>query len=62
MADAVGEPLPFSRQEMNKRLYERGWLVATNLDKNRKSIAVRKRVEGRTETVLHLKSAFLEQG
>jgi hypothetical protein len=62
MADAVGDPLPFSGQTMNKRLYERGWLVATNLDKKRKSIAVRKRVEGRTETVLHLKSDFLEQG
>jgi hypothetical protein len=60
MADAVGDPLPFSGQTMNKRLHERGWLVATNLDKKRKSIAVRKRVEGRTETVLHLKSEFLE--
>ena len=47
---------------MNKRLYERGWLVGTNLDKKRRSIAVRKRVEGRTETVLHLKAEFLEQG
>jgi hypothetical protein len=60
MADAVGEPLTPSGQEMNKRLYERGWLVATNLDMKRKSIPVRKRVEGRTETVLHLKSEFLE--
>jgi hypothetical protein len=47
---------------MNKRLLERGWLVATNLDKNRKSIPVRRTIEGRTETVLHLKSAFLEKG
>jgi hypothetical protein len=62
MAESVGDPLPFSGQTMNKRLYERGWLVATNLDKKRKSVAVRKRVEGRTETVLHLKSGFLEQG
>jgi hypothetical protein len=62
IAESVGEPLPFSGQTMNKSLYERGWLVATNLDKKRKSIAVRKRVEGRTETVLHLKSGFLEQG
>jgi hypothetical protein len=60
MADAVGEPLTPSGQEMNKRLYERGWLVATNLDMKRKSIPVRKRVEGRTETVLHLQSEFLE--
>ena len=29
MADAVGEQLTPSGQEMNKRLYERGWLVAT---------------------------------
>ena len=62
MAAAVGEPLPFSGQAMNKRLLERGWLVATNLDKKRRSIAVRRTVEGRTETVLHLKSEFLEQG
>jgi hypothetical protein len=59
MADAVGDPLPFSGQAMNKRLYERGWLVATDLDKKRKSIPVRRRVEGQTETVLHLKSEFL---
>ena len=59
MADAVGDPLPFSRQTMNKRLYERGWLVATNLDKKRRSIAVRKTVGGETETVLHLKLGFL---
>jgi hypothetical protein len=62
MAEAVGDPLPFSGQAMNKRLLERGWLVATNLDKNRKSIPVRRTIEGRTETVLHLKSAFLEKG
>jgi hypothetical protein len=62
MAESVGDPLPFSGQTMNKRLYERGWLVATNLDMKRKSIAVRRRVEGRTETVLHLKPEFLEQG
>lgn len=62
MAESVGDPLPFSGQTMNKCLYERRWLVATNLDKNRKSIAIRKRVEGRTETVLHLKPEFLEQG
>jgi Domain of unknown function (DUF927) len=62
MADAVGDPLPFSGQTMNKRLHERGWLVATNLDKKRKSIAVRKRLGGETETVLHLKKEFLEEG
>jgi hypothetical protein len=60
MADAVGEPLTPSRQEMSQRLDDGGWLVATNRDKKRKSIAVRKRVKGRTETVLHLKSEFLE--
>jgi hypothetical protein len=62
MAETVGDPLPFSGQTMNKRLLERGWLVATNLDKNRKSIPVRRTIEGRTETVLHLKRAFLEKG
>jgi hypothetical protein len=62
MAEAVGDPLPFSGQTMNKRLLERGWLVATNLDKKRKSIPVRRTVEGRTQTVLHLKSVFLEKG
>ena len=62
MADAVGDPLPFSRQTMNKRLHERGWLVATNLDKKRRSIAVRKTVGGETETVLHLKPGFLGRG
>ena len=62
MADAVGDSLPFSGQTMNKRLYERGWLVATNLDKKRKSIAVRRTVGGETETVLHLKPGFLGEG
>jgi hypothetical protein len=62
MAQAVGDPLPFSGQAMNRRLLERGWLVSTNLEQKRKSIPVRKKVEGRTETVLHLKPEFLEDG
>jgi hypothetical protein len=62
MAEAVGDPLPFSGQTMNKLLSEGGWLVATNLDKGRKSIAVRKRIEGQTATLLHLRPEFLEEG
>jgi hypothetical protein len=62
MAEQVGDPLPFSGQTMNKRLLERGWLVSTNLEKKRSSIPVRKRIEGRTETVLHLRPEFLEDG
>ena len=47
---------------MNRRLLERGWLLSTNLEQKRKSIPVRKKVEDRTETVLHLKPEFLEDG
>jgi hypothetical protein len=60
LAQAVGDPLPFSGQAMNRRLLERGWLLSTNLEQKRKSIPVRKKVEDRTETVLHLKPEFLE--
>ena len=60
MAQEVGDPLPFSGQAMNKRLHQRGWLVSTNLDKKRRSIPIRKGVEGRTETLLHLRPDFLD--
>jgi hypothetical protein len=62
MAEAVGDPLPFSGQAMNQLLLERGWLVSTNLEKTRKSTAIRKRVEGQTVTVLHLRPQFLAEG
>ena len=62
MAEAVGDPLPFSGQAMNQLLLERGWLVSTNLEKTRKSTAIRKRVEGQTVTVLHLRPEFLAEG
>jgi hypothetical protein len=62
MAEAVGDPLPISAQTMNQRLRERGWLVSTNVEKKRKSTAIRKRFEGKTETVLHLRPEFLEDG
>ena len=62
MAEAVGDPLPFSGQAMNQLLLERRWLVSTNLEKTRKSTAIRKRVEGQTVTVLHLRPEFLAEG
>jgi hypothetical protein len=62
MAQAVGDPLPFSGREINQLLLDEGLLVSTNLKKKRKSIPIRKRFEGKTQTVLHLRPAFLAEG
>lgn len=62
MAEAVGDPLPFSGQTMNQRLLERGWLVSTNQEMKRKSTAIRRTFAGKTETVLHLRPGFLAEG
>jgi hypothetical protein len=59
IAETLGDPLPFSGQTMNRRLLDRGWLVSTNLDKKRRSVAVRRKMEGKMQTLLHLKPQFL---
>jgi hypothetical protein len=59
IAETLGDPLPFSGQTMNRRLLDRGWLVSTNLDKKRRSVAVRRKMEGKMQTLLHLKPEFL---
>jgi hypothetical protein len=59
LAQQTGDPLPISAQAINRRLYDRGWLLSTDVDKARKSVTVRRTVQGETGTFLHCKREYL---
>lgn len=60
IASSVAEALPVTQQTLWKRLRERGLLAS--VDEKRETLKVRRRLEGRNHSVLHLNASLLLEG
>jgi hypothetical protein len=60
LAESQGEPLPFRKETLHKRLHERGHLRAT--EPSRQTLVVRRMIDGARRSVLEFAAEVLEIG